>query len=270
MASRASSRPILRPGLRVYRRDDNHLQIGIDRPRVVLPDSPGVRRLLSDLAAGAGLDSLTPDAGLAYQQLVDGGLVVEHRDLTSSRAAAAPVFATHGPDAPARLAARSSCVVDVRAPERWRPNLMQWLGQAGVGVHGGPAGRPSVVLLVTVDEPPRSLVDPLVVEDRPHLLLMLGADQARLGPFVVPGVTACLRCLDAHFGEHDPRRALVLEQLEDAAPAAGPYDPVLAHAATALAVRDLTSYAEGDRPATWSTTITVGADLALPHRTWSR
>jgi bacteriocin biosynthesis cyclodehydratase domain-containing protein len=121
-----------------------------------------------------------------------------------------------------------------------------------------------------VDEPPRSLLDALVVEDRPHLLVTLCADQARLGPFVVPGVTACLRCLDAHLGEDDPRRALVLEQLEDAGPMTAPYDPVLALAASALAVRDLTSYAEGDRPATWSTTITVGADLALPHRTWPR
>ncbi len=261
---------MLRPGLRVYRRDDTHLQVGLDQPRVVLPDSPGVRRLLGDLEAGAGLQGLTPEAGLAYQRLVNGGLVVEHRDLTSHRAAAAPVFASHGPEAPARLAARSACAVRVLAPERWRPTVSQWLGQAGVALHQPESGRPTVTLLVTVGEPRRSLVDRMVADDRPHLLLSLGAQRARLGPFVVPGVTACLRCLDAHLGEQDPRRALVLEQLEDADATPGPYDPVLAHAATALAVRDLTSYAEGDRPATWSATITVGADLALPQRTWTR
>ena len=270
MATRERSRPVLRPGLRVYRRDDTHLQVGLDQPRVVLPDSPGIRRLLGDLEAGAGLQGLTPEAGLAYQRLVNGGLVVEHRDLTSHRAAAAPVFASHGPEAPARLAARSACAVQVLAPERWRPTVSQWLGQAGVGLRQQGEGRPTVTLLVTVDEPRRSLVDRLVADDQPHLLLSLGAQRARLGPFVVPGVTACLRCLDAHLGEQDPRRALVLEQLEDSDTAPGPYDPVLAHAATALAVRDLTSYAEGERPATWSATITVGADLALPHHTWLR
>jgi hypothetical protein len=270
VTTRARSRPVLRPGLRVYRRDDTHLQVGLDQPRVVLPDSPGVRRLLGDLEAGAGLKGLTPEAGLAYQRLVDGGLVVEHGDMTTHQAAAAPVFASHGPEAPARLAARSTCKVQVLAPERWRPTVSQWLGQAGVGLHQHGDGRPTVTLLVTVDEPRRSLVDRLVADDQPHLLLSLGAQRARLGPFVVPGVTACLRCLDARLGEQDPRRALVLEQLEESDAAPGPYDPVLAHAASALAVRDLTSYAEGERPATWSATITVGADLSLPHRAWMR
>ena len=158
----------------------------------------------------------------------------------------------------------------MRAPERWRATVGQWLGQSGVGVHQPGQGRPTATLLVTVGEPRRSLVDTMVSDDHPHLLLNLGPRGARLGPFVVPGVTACLRCLDAHLGEQDPRRALVLEQLEDSDATPAPYDPVLAHAATALAVRDLTSYAEGDRPATWSATITVGADLALPRHAWTR
>ena len=196
--------------------------------------------------------------------------MVEARDVVGRRATAAAVFACHGPDAPTRLAARAACVVDVRAPERWRTTVGDWLLRAGVGRAVDAEFPPTVTLLVSVGEPPRSHVDRLVREDHPHLLLALDAGRARLGPFVVPGVTACLRCLDAHLGERDPRRALVLEQLEDAGGPPGPYDPVLAHAAAALAVRDLTSYAEGERPATWSSTITVGADLALPHRTWPR
>ncbi len=261
VAARRRSRPVLRPGLRVYRRDDAHLQVGIDHPRVVLPDSPGVRRLLTDLEAGTGLDALTPDAGLALQRLADDGLVVEHRELTSRRAQAVAVFATHGPEAPARLAARAACRVDVWAPEPWRSTVGDWLAHAGVGTSAA-RQRPSVTLLIGVGEPRRSQLDGLVRDDHPHLVLTLLPDRARLGPFVAPGITACLRCLDAHLGEVDPRRALVIEQLEDAAPAPGRYDtvhdPLLAHAGAALAVRDLTAYAEGDRPATWSATITVG------------
>jgi len=36
-------RPLLRPGLRAVRRDDTHLQLGLDDPdRLVLPDLPGL------------------------------------------------------------------------------------------------------------------------------------------------------------------------------------------------------------------------------------
>ncbi len=263
-------RPVLRPGLRVFRRDDTHLQVGIDEPRLVLRDTPGIRRLLNDLEAGSGVAGLTPEAGVAFERLVADGLVVEAREVAGRRAAAAAVFACHGPEAVIRLAARAACVVDVRAPERWGSTVRDWLTRAGVGRSASRDSRPTVTLLVSVGEPPRSQVDRLVRDDHPHLLLALDASRARLGPFVVPGVTACLRCLDAHLGEDDPRRALVLEQLEDTDAVPGPYDPVLAHAAAALAVRDLTSYAEGERPATWSSTITVGMDLALPHRSWTR
>jgi hypothetical protein len=268
MTSRPVPRPMLRPGLRVFRRDDDHLQVGIDDPRVVLPDSPGVRRLLTDLEAGTGLATLTPDAGLALQRLVGDGLVVDGEAL-SSRAAVAAVFASHGPEAPTRLASRAACQVGVAAPEPWRSTLADWLTHAGLVVADDGA-RPTVSVLVSRGEPARSQVDDLARDDRPHLLVVLLADRVQLGPFVVPGVTACLRCLDAHHGERDPRRAVVLAQLEDVDPTATPYDPVLAHAGAALAVRELTTYAEGDRPATWSATLTLSGELALPHRTWTR
>jgi hypothetical protein len=265
-------RPVLRPGLRVFRRDDTHLQVGIDEPRVVLPDDDGVRRLLRDLENGAGLASLTPAAGLAFGRLVQAGLVVERTELTmaaraSRRVATGAVFAAHGPGATERLECRARCRVGVDAPDPWRATVADRLGVAGLVAD---EGRPTATLLVTLGEPRRSRVDALVRDDRTHLLVALLPDRVRLGPFVVPGTTACLRCLDAHLAEHDPRRGLVLEQLEDRDDPPAPCDPVLAQAGLALAVRELTTYAEGDRPATWSASLTLGADLALPRRAWSR
>ena len=270
-----SSRPVLRPGLRVFRRDDTHLQVGIEEPRVVLPDDDGVRRLLRDLESGAGLASLTPAAGLAFGRLVEAGLVVERAELTTAaraarRVATAAVFAAHGPGATERLESRARCRVDVDAPDPWRTTVAERLGVAGLVVADPAHGLPTATLLVTLGEPRRSRVDGLVRDDRTHLLVALLPDRVRLGPFVVPGTTACLRCLDAHLAEHDPRRGLVLEQLEDRDDPPAPCDPVLAHAGLALAVRELTTYAEGDRPATWSATLTLGADLALPRREWPR
>jgi hypothetical protein len=189
--------------------------------------------------------------------------------LLSAHPATHAALARFGQQAPARLAARAACHVRVAAPEPWHAAVTELLGHAGLG-HCDDAGQPTVTLLVTVDEPPRSHVDRLVRDDRTHLLVSLLADRVRLGPFVAPGVTACLRCVDAHLGELDPRRALVLQQLEDTPPADVSPDLALVHAALALAAREVTTYADGDHPATWSATLTLDPDLHLPRRAWTR
>ncbi len=270
--------PVLLPGLRVFRRDDQHLQVGLDERRVVLPDTADVRRLLTDLETGTTPAPVSPEAGLALRDLVGRGMVVERTALTAamsgraSRAATAAVFAAHGPEATARLAARRRCHVAVSAPEPWARRATDWLAAVGVGAPDG-ARPPTVTLVVTAGEPVRSRIDRLVRDDRPHLLVALLVDRVRVGPFVSPGNTACLRCLDAHLAEQDPRRGLVLEQLEGGPPAtayADPYAPLLAHVGVALAAHDLTAWADGDRPATWSTTVTVGLDADPVRRSWPR
>jgi bacteriocin biosynthesis cyclodehydratase domain-containing protein len=267
-------RLVLRPGLRVFRRDDEHLQVGFDGARVVLPDSAGVRTLLRELTDGTGVTPLTPEAGLALGRLVEAGLVVERTDLTTAArshrgVATAAVFAAHGPEAPARLAARATCVIEVIAPAPWAAATADHLAASGLST-ADDTGRPTVTMVISPGEPARSRLDQLMREDRTHLLVVLGPDRARVGPLVVPGATACLRCVDAHLSEQDPRRGLLLEQLEDRTGSLAPCDPVLGHAALALAVRDLTTYAEGGRPATWSATLDLDTDLTLPRRTWPR
>ncbi len=269
---RLPHRPTLRPGLRVFRRDDTHLQIGLDDPQVVLPDRPGVHDLVRDLQRADGLGSLSPEAGLALGRLLDAGLVVDQADVDAARldrsGSASAALTAHGPEAPARLTSRAACHVVLHAPEPWLTVAADRLVTAGIPrAHSNDA--PDVALLVSVGEPPRSQVDRYVRDDLPHLVLALFADRARLGPLVVPGATACLRCVDAHLVEVDPRRPVVLEQLEDHTPPP-PCDPLLAQAALALAVRELVSYAEGDRPATWSASLTLGADLGQPLRSWLR
>ncbi len=71
---------------------------------------------------------------------------------------------------------------------------------------------------------------------------------ARCGsdPFVQPGVTACLRCLDAHEVALDPRRPLLVEQL--ARLPAAPIDPAVLALAQTWAARDLATYLGGGRP----------------------
>ena len=107
-----------------------------------------------------------------------------------------------------------------------------------------------------------------VRDDVPHLVLRVTEGDAVVGPFVDPGRTACLRCVDAHHAAADPRWPLLVAQQaaitsrlrDDAVPE--PADPALAHLAVAWAARDLLSHAAGSTPASWSSTIRLPPDLA--------
>lgn len=233
---------LLRPGLHVVRRDDRHLQIGLDPPwRVIAADLPDVHRVLADLAAG----SWPAPATTAGHRLL--------RDLTAA---------------------------DMLRPEPRPPGRVALCGagtlcaEAGRLIAAGPLrvvedpALADVVLILAAGEPARDLVDGHLRDGRAHLVTGSGARGHRIGPFVVPGSTACLRCVDAHLGERDTRRAVVVEQLGGVA--AGPGDAALAALAVAWAVHDVQAYLAGERPATWSATVDLGPELAPQPREWRR
>jgi len=242
----------LLPGLRLVRRDADHVQLGVDPPRrAVLRDLPEVRRLVSDLAVGNRPAHPEPEAGRALAAIIDAGLLVAD-DSAERRARVA------------RARFRVEASAEVTA------GVTALLGAAGAQ----PAGRgdpPDAVLVVTQGEVPRGRLDPLVRDEVPHLLVRDHGHEVVAGPFVLPGQTACLRCVDAHLGELDPRRGLAVEQAATQQPlVAPPVDTTLRAVALSVAVRDLVTLAEGDTPATWSATITVGRPLDLTPTPWLR
>jgi hypothetical protein len=237
------SHPRLRPGLHVVRRDDRHLQVGVDPPwRLVLPDDPGVLRLLDDLAAGRPPCPVTGATHRALVALERAGLLVEPEP---ERHPVAVVVEGTGPtaDEAARILRAAGCdVVATAAAE--------------------------VALVLADGEPRRADLDDHVRDGRAHLVVAGTAYGVTIGPFVLPGSTACLRCVDAHLGLHDPRRAVVLEQVGGLP--AREHDAGLTALVAGWAVRDLLSFAEGRRPSTWSATVEIGTDLMPRHRTWTR
>jgi hypothetical protein len=132
-------------------------------------------------------------------------------------------------------------------------------------------GESPVRLVATNGEPPRAVSDALMRDDVSHLWLTVLPAAVRIGPFVEPGRTTCLRCVDAHLGDLDPRRATVLHQLEElhAAPRSDP-DPSLVQLAAAWAVRDVVRRLDGRTPALRSATVTVTDDLEVIRREWLR
>jgi hypothetical protein len=218
----------------------------------VLRDLPEVRRLVSDLAVGNRPARPGPEAGRALAAIIDAGLLVAD-DSAERRARVA------------KARVRVDAAPDVAA------GVTALLEAAGVCRGGSRPVAPDVVLLVTEGEVPRSRLDPLVRDEVPHLLVRDHGHEVVVGPFVAPGLTACLRCVDCHLGELDPRRGLAVEQAATQRPlVAPPVDATLRAVALSVAVRDLVSYVEGDRPATWSATLTVGRPLDLAPTRWLR
>jgi hypothetical protein len=234
---------VLRDGLRVVRRDDRHLQIGLDPPlRLILDDRAGLLHALTRL------DRRPPaEVSDVLDRLVRDGWVVDAADRVSRRSPRPFVSV----DADATVADRVA------------------LACATAGLDRAESAR--LRLLVTVGEPRRAASDALVRDDVTHLWVAILPGSVRVGPYVEPGRTACLRCVDAHLGDLDPRRATVLHQLEDlpSAPLIDP-DPCLVQLAVAWAVRDLVRVLDGCPSSLRSATVTLTEDLDVTRRDWLR
>ncbi|MFC5728027.1 hypothetical protein [Nocardioides vastitatis] len=276
MSSLGSHHLTLRPGAPVMARSPGILQVGLDEPTARVPDDPSVTRLLRALGRPGGVpaepDQLPPPAAAALTTLYDAGLVVP---VPSTEHGADPSMvalrAQFGPDAVRRRAARDATAIAVRADPATRSILDPLLAAAGVRAARAAEEPAAATLVVTAGPVAREAVDPLTRGSVPHLLVTGGASGRRVGPFVDPGRTACLRCVDAHEALRDPRRPLlVIQAAAEASAHPPPRDPVLDHLALAWAARDLARYLEGDEPSTWSTTVDIGPLTAPQVTRWGR
>ncbi|GAA3539568.1 hypothetical protein [Nocardioides daeguensis] len=281
MASRPHQ---LRPGTPVLNRSPGVLQVGLTGASLRLPDVPEVRRLLGALASPSGHPDPdpagAPDAAEALARLRESGLVLPVDPTTPAH-----LRAQAGPDAVRRQAARAASCVVLDAPPGARTLLEPLLDTAGLRVaapprdaagageagEAGEAGGTAVRLVVADGPVARERLDPLVRASVPHLLVAGDATAVRIGPFVVPGRTACLRCVDAHESLHDERLPLLVTQAARQCVAdPPPRDPVLDRLALAWAVRDLARFVDGEEPSTWSATVDLGPAAAPVVTPWGR
>jgi bacteriocin biosynthesis cyclodehydratase domain-containing protein len=126
--------------------------------------------------------------------------------------------------------------------------------------------RPDLVVLVGVPDPQTG--ERLVADGLPHLAASGQEAIGIVGPLVVPGRTACLRCLDLTRAELDPAWPLILAQLagrQAEPPACG---AVLTAAVAALAAAQALLFV--DRPGragpAWNGTL----ELEMPGWQWRR
>jgi bacteriocin biosynthesis cyclodehydratase domain-containing protein len=137
--------------------------------------------------------------------------------------------------------------------------------------------RARVVLVLSDGELAREVLDPLLRERTTHVVVRLVDGGAVLGPFVEPGVTACVRCIDAQRSILDPHHVAVTTRYvrasarvrADGVPDVA--DPALATMALAWGVREVVGHLAGRRPRSWSRTIELGADPSqVLDRGWDR
>lgn len=282
-------RPLLRPGTHVLRRAGGQLQVGLDPgSALVLTDNPAVRDSLRLLCESAGEDAYAEHATL--DQLAANGALVEEGDLV-------PLLACDdlSPHATAALARDTgAAVLTAHAARRgWRTTTTTFGPPIGdelraefvaltrrAGLREATTRRaapPDCAVLLGVGEPDRALTDTWTRAGTPYLVVRLVEGRAVIGPFVKPGTTACLRCLDAHCTDADPSWPLLVRQYSTASArtradgAPEPVDPLVASLALAWAARDLASYVDGGRPSSWSATVTVHPQLSrLETRSWLR
>lgn len=235
---------------------------------------PGLRLLRRDRSTWQwGLDASTSATSNGPAE-VPAHLLVDRDDLPRTRIAEpdrAAVVQRDPARAPGRLIGRHRARVRVEGSLGADPAPL--LEAAGLRQDEAATCR----LLLCVGEIGREELDGMVADRVPHLVVRLVDGVVTIGPFVVPGETACLRCVDLHLATDDPVYPALVAQHAEARPAAArvgwpePRDLPLVTLATAWAVRDLCTWAEGDRPATWSATIRLETGLSgLTDVQWLR
>jgi hypothetical protein len=274
-------RPILRPGLQVLRRDVRTLQLGLDWPGIAtISDSPALRAVLDAIdgfrdptavvLAAADTGPAADECRAALDALFDAGAVIDQAATVRTNldeAAWAALWLLAGPDRDARdvAEARATCAVHVRGTGRVCDAVRRLLADVPLRVSEDPAAA-DVVLIATDHEPEREQADRAMSEGLPHLWVLVRELVGVLGPFVLPGKTACLRCVDATRTELDPAWPTLVESSTRRRGHVHACDPVLATLMATWAVHEVCVWASGLRPQSWDRTIEVPHGVGVVHR----
>jgi hypothetical protein len=140
-------------------------------------------------------------------------------------------------------------------------------GRPGHGTRHSQPRRPTLVILA--DSQRRDLPAALSREQIPHLAAAASEAIGVVGPLVLPGRSACLRCLDLTRAERDPAWPLILAQLTGhAATEPAACDAVLAAMVAAQAAAQALAFI--DRGPAAAAVVGGTLELVLPDWHWRR
>src|SRR5580704_3917177 len=123
-------------------------------------------------------------------------------------------------------------------------------------------------LAILVGRHPMERRASLMRDHVPHLAVAADEAIGVVGPLVIPGRTACLRCLDLTRAERDPAWPLILAQLEGREPDPCACDAPLAAAVAAQAAAQVLAFI--DRAVAADAVVNGTLELVLPGWQWRR
>jgi hypothetical protein len=235
-------------------------------------DTDGGARILARRQAAWIRVHGTGTAGLSLAGLLTAagvGRVTTSGRLAAGAGPAAPV--SHGPAAPPAhdAGARPPAAGPAARPGTAQPGWPA-AGELPPGLAAGGSSaalaRPDLVVLAGLHHP--ELPAMLVRARIPHLALTAGEAIGTVGPLVLPGRSACLRCLDLARADRDPAWPLILAQVAGRGPEPAACDTILATAAAAQAAAQVLHFTDRGGPASAVTNGTL--ELVLPGWQWRR
>jgi bacteriocin biosynthesis cyclodehydratase domain-containing protein len=169
------------------------------------------------------------------------------------------------PAEPADLAPAGLIEADLGSPRQ--EGAARAVGRAAPDVRTRDDGAvPDLVILTRPALP--DLTDGLVRDRVPHLALWAGEAIGVIGPLVLPGRSACLRCVGLRKADADPQWPKITAQATFARVQPPACDTVLAAMAATLACAQ--ALALIDRPADAPATANGTLEVVLPDWQWRR
>jgi bacteriocin biosynthesis cyclodehydratase domain-containing protein len=295
-----SMRPALKTGLLPVWRDRDTVQVGIDpRRAVALTGMAGAGRLVTLLDGSRDREQLITASGLppavvdrVLSLLAAGGALDDFpapawpaprpfRTRLGAELATASLARRDSDGGARTLARRQAALVTIHGDGRVATALAGLLAGAGLTLGGSnpdpgaappdrAAPRPDLVVIATdalagVDlELPGRLARARI----PHLPAQASEAIGVVGPLVLPGQTACLRCLDRARADADPAWPVIAAQLAVRPPSQAGCDVPLAAAVAAQAAFAILAFTDlAAAPAA----VTNGTlELVLPGWQWRR
>ncbi|MPZ60016.1 MAG: hypothetical protein GEU93_01715 [Propionibacteriales bacterium] len=300
-------RPMLRPGLRLLEGGPGSACL-VDGDSVVPLDRASARLLvpldgLADEPTTIGYPDDDPAVRETWARLRESGVLMDAQSALHLTADLAPAHRQRAfgdilallADDPARAEERwrrrRRAVVEVLAGGELSATMLELLCGGGIGtlvltgvdsdctdrlradfpdtrlLHRRDTSA-DVAVVGTDREPPSDELDRLVRGHVPHLVAGLRGRSAVVGPFVVPGATACLRCVDLARADAQPLWPTVREQLSRTAPPhpmGAPRASSIVTLGAALAAAEVLAYVDGRVPETVNRSLVCTLSRPVPR-----